>query len=413
MSLPRVARFALALLAACAMLPAAGIAADADERRYRVDYTIELIPERKEARVAIAVDSGRWLKRVNMRIDPKRQYDLKADGRLALEGGRAIWQVPAKGGTLRLTAKIDHQRESGAYDAYMTPRWAIFRGDDLVPSARVRAIKGARSIATLRFKLPLRWAADTGWPSRDDRKSFQIDDLERSFDRPVGWMIAGEIGIRRDFIGRSEVAVAAPDGSDMQRMDVLSFLNVIWPQAESAFGRMPRKFLVIGGDDPLWRGGLSSPNSIFFHSARPLVSGNATSSLAHELMHVATRIRARKQDDWITEGLAEFYSIELMYRAGAISDTRYQKTREWLAHFGRKVTTLRTSRAQGPVMARAALLFQDLDREIRKRTGDERDIDDVTRALMKKRKVAREDLIAAAEKVASGRLETLRSPLIR
>jgi hypothetical protein len=102
-----------------------------------------------------------------------------------------------------------------------------------------------------------------------------------------------------------------------------------------------------------------------------------------------------------------------MYRAGAISDTRYQKTREWLAHFGRKVTTLRTSRAQGPVMARAALLFQDLDREIRKRTGDERDIDDVTRALMKKRKVAREDLIAAAEKVAGGRLETLRSPLIR
>ena len=43
--------------------------------------------------------------------------------------------------------------------------------------------------------------------------------------------------------------------------------------------------------------------------------------------------------------------------------------------------------AQNPVTARAAVLLQDLDREIRRRTDDRRDLDDVVRKLMRIGKV--------------------------
>src|SRR5205085_6219937 len=120
-----------------------------------------------------------------------------------------------------------------------------------------------------------------------------------------------------------EVAVSGPIGADLRRMDVLALLNLIWPEVEHAFGRTPRKLLIAGAPDPLWRGGLSAPNSLFLHADRPLVSENGTSALLHELTHVITRIRGDRYDDWIAEGIAEFYSVELQRRAGAISTSRY------------------------------------------------------------------------------------------
>ena len=38
----------------------------------------------------------------------------------------------------------------------------------------------------------------------------------------------------------------------------------------------------------------------------------------HELTHAVTRIRGARNEDWIAEGLAEFYSIELPRRAGLL-----------------------------------------------------------------------------------------------
>lgn len=201
--------------------------ASAKPRVYDLDYLVELQPDKDAARVTIRIGKGGKVSRVDFALDPKRHSAVEAEGRLALEGGRAIWSPPPGGGSLSLTAKISHRRESGEYDACMTADWAIFRGDDLVPGARVRAAKGAASRAHLRFAMPAGWThADTGWPRGEDG-GFQIDNPARGFDRPVGWMIAGKAGTRRDTIGASEVSVAAPVGSPMRRMDVLTFLNVV------------------------------------------------------------------------------------------------------------------------------------------------------------------------------------------
>jgi hypothetical protein len=409
---PAFTVFALLVFSLCGAMPAVAAPAPA-KLEYRIDYTIELMPKTDLARVTIHVDNGRIASRFNFKLQPSRQGDVKADGNLQLEGDRAIWSPPAAGGSFSLTAKISHQRKSGAYDARMTRDYAIFRGDDLVPSARVRSLRGATSRARLRFKLPPGWThVDTGWP-REQGDSFIIDNPKRRFDRPVGWMIAGRIGTRVDHLAASSIAVAAPVGSALQRMDVLAFLNVIWPEAEHAFGKMPRKLLIVGDGDPMWRGGLSSPNSMFLHADRPLISENATSALLHEMTHVATRIRGQRNDDWIAEGLAEFYSIELLRRSGAVTQTRYDRSRAWLKKWSADVRTLRVKTSKGKTTARAVLLFQELDREIRQRSKDKRDIDDVTRALMRIGKVSLADLRKASEKAAGGPVKTLDSPLLK
>lgn len=132
-------------------------------------------------------------------------------------------------------------------------------------------------------------------------------------------------------------------------------------------------------------------------------------------MHVFGRIYGRERSDWIAEGLAEYYAIELVRRAGGISEERYQKIREQLIDWSKPVNSLRTDHATGPVTARAVLLLQELDREIRQKTKDKGNLslDDVTRGLMRLDRVSTQDFIDITENVIGGPSKTLDTRLLR
>ena len=59
------------------------------------------------------------------------------------------------------------------------------------------------------------------------------------------------------------------------------------------------------------------------------------------------------------------------------------------------------------------MLLLDVDREIAKATGGRQNLDDVTRRLMRERKVSTAEFIAAAEKVAGRKLKALDTPLLQ
>lgn len=380
---------------------------------YRVDYEITLEAGEPWAAVSIRIDSGAALKRLDFRIKPDRHRDFRGDGEVRVDGNRVAWSIPRRGGTLRYRALIPNQRRGDGYDAIITDEFALFRGDDVIPPVTARAEKGAESVARLRFRLPAKWSVQTGWIRERDRVSFRIDNPERRFDRPIGWMIAGRIGVRVDRPGSIELMVAGPEGSGLRRMDVLTFMNFVWPEFDAAFGVVPPKILLVGAGDPMWRGGLSAPNSVFLHADRPIVSENGTSTLVHELFHVVTRIRGADQDDWIAEGLAEYYAVELMQRAGGLSDQRHAQVRRWLEDFGRDVRTLKGPRASGERMARAAILFWELDAELRAATGGQKSLDDVVRELIPIREVSEADLRRITTRIAGRPLKTLDTPLLR
>jgi hypothetical protein len=387
----------------------------AQRTSYGVDYRVEFKPDEGGARVSIAIepDDGRVVRLV-FSMDPERYSDIRGDGELDVEGRDVRWQPPRDGGTLSYLYRIDSKRSSGAYDARITDDWAIVRGDDLVPSAKVTSSKGADSRARLELVLPRGWShADTPWKLAKDGKTYVVVNAGRRFDRPTGWFIAGDIGARRDVVEGMEIAAAAPKGDAMPRMEILSMLTATAPVMRDAFGKLPAKILVVGAGDPMWRGGLSGPRSLWMHSDRPLISENGSSTLMHEVVHVVTRIRGVEGDDWIAEGIADFYGMELLRRAGLLSDARFEKSIGWMRNHGRDIKSLHAAGSSGPRTARAVALFADLDAEIRKASGGKRNLDAVAQALIEQGgRVSSDDVRSAAEAAIGGPSTALATPLI-
>jgi predicted metalloprotease with PDZ domain len=124
-------------------------------------------------------------------------------------------------------------------------------------------------------------------------------------------------------------------------------------------------------------------------------------------------VRDENGYDWIPEGLAEFYAVELLRRAGGMTEERYEKVRNFMRDWSGEIETLQAVDSTGPRTARAALFFQELDAEIRSSTSQKKSLDDVTRTLMKQRRVDLDDLRQASEQVAGGELDTFKSSLLR
>ncbi|UZJ43936.1 hypothetical protein OOT55_14915 [Marinimicrobium sp. C6131] len=389
------------------------LAANAENPTYPLHYHVTLNPEHDRAEVVIESDHHGLLKLLDFDIGSGRYSNLEANGELQLEDGRAIWTPPKRNARLSLHVDVSHERDPGEYDSLMTEDWAIFRGDDIIPAARVRSTVGAQAEAWLHFTLPDHWTSvSTGWKKAGARR-FRIDNPERRFDRPTGWMIAGQLGTRREKLGDTELVVSAPKGSNLRRMDVVTLITNVWPEVEKAFQTAPPKFAVIGHGDPMWRGALSGPNALFLHGDRPMVSENGTSTVIHELIHVVTRIDSRNQSDWLVEGLAEFYAVELLYRAGSLTEARRTRVMKGLADWGSDIKTLRKKYSAGATSARAVVLLDELDREIQSATDGERNLDDVARVLIEKRTVTTEMFVEVVEEVMGKPSKVLDTPLLR
>ena len=384
-------------------------------KRVDLDYQVRFLPASDEAEVRLTLAKGELIHSLAFALGTSGQYrDFKADGQWTEDSAGRATLVPAQGpASLSYRVRINQQKESGAYSARMTADWVLLRGDDLVPAAQLKQDDNVEMVARLQFELPEGWkAVETGWP-RIGKNRFRIDNPSRKFDRPIGWIIAGKIGTRRAHLGETDVTIAAPIGEGMRRMDVLTLLTFVWPEAQAVFPRDPRKLLVVGAADPMWRGGLSAPNSLFMHAERPLVSENGTSSVVHELVHVLGGIRDTDASDWISEGLAEYYAIELLRRAGGMTEPRYQQVRKKLLHWGLKVTSLRGEHSNGAITARSVVLLQELDKEIRQTSEGRYSLDDVARGLMRMDKVSTKDFIELSESLLGKPSKVLDSKLLR
>lgn len=398
----------LLLVLTLVSVPAVAVA---EETLYQMDYRFRLRPDRSLAVVVIDLRQPRnLLREVRFRRLPDWHRDFTADGELEITDAAIIWRPPDEGGRLKLVSSIDHRRGRGGYDSRITNDWAIFRGDDLVPPAAVRTLKGARAQARLQVDAPEGWSVVTPFP-QDEEGWYLIDDPERNFDRPVGWMAAGRLGVRRDTADGVKLAIAAPAGQGVRRMDMLAFLNWNLPALKQVFPGFPGRLLIVSAGDPMWRGGLSGPKSLFIHGDRPLISENGTSTLLHELVHLAQGYSADPGGDWIVEGVAEYYSIEIMRRSGTLSPNRAARALATVSRWGDQAVGLRTDRSRGAVTARAVSLLARLDEEMRERSGGESSLDDVVRALSDNHeRVSLDALRREAERIAGGPLASLDDP---
>ena len=344
----------------------------ASELSYQVEYLISPRPTLGGALIEMKIRQPRSLLReVDMQLGEIDADSIGADGDLESDGIRLRWSPPEDGGALRWFVPIASIRSEGAYDAYIDHSFSLFRFEDLIPPTRTRTVKGAASNTQVKFVLPDGWSSTTQYFGRD--QEYSINKPESRFDRPSGWVVMGDLGVRNEDIADTRVIVAAPVGHGARRLDVLALLQWTLPELKRILPEFPDRLTVVSAAGPMWRGGLSAPASLYIHADLPLISENATSTLLHEVMHIGLDLRAEEGDDWIIEGLAEYYGLELLRRSNSISTSRYLAAIENLRDWGSNVDHLCSKQSTGPVTARATTIFYALDAELRSNSG--KDVD--------------------------------------
>lgn len=387
------------------VLPAIALAAAEDvEFDLRYDVRVKEDSTMAEVAMTLAMEDS-LIESFRFRIDPARQLGFAGDGRIEVGDPFVTWYPPENGGRLEWKVELVHKRNASGHDSWVDDDWAIFRGDDLIPAAKTEMPDNAQANAELHFELPEDWSVVTRFRSSQDG-GYAIR-TERQFDRPTGWMAIGKIGVRREIIAGIPFAVAAPVDEGFRRMDVLAFLNWTVPELKRVFPDFDSRMLIVGAGDPMWRGGLSGPLSLFLHADRPLIGEDATSPILHELTHCAMSIRGEPGNDWIVEGFAEFYSLEIMRRTGTITAKRHKTAMKDLRERGSKIDDLFVRRSSGAVTARAVIVLAALDRELKDKTSGDKGLDDLARVLVGDGDLTFGRLVAEAERLAGGPLESL------
>jgi len=74
----------------------------------------------------------------------------------------------------------------------------------------------------------------------------------------------GKLGVRRERVAGVRVAIAGPEDQQIRRLDMLALLNWTLPELARIVPELPPRLTVVSAGEPMWRGGLSGPQSITF-----------------------------------------------------------------------------------------------------------------------------------------------------
>ena len=165
----------------------------AADTRYRATHEALFNADTRTVQARLHIEQGAGeVELFDFNAPADRYSNFAGDGRVRREGSRVLWEPPAKGGELRYEAMVTHQRGK-RYDAVFKDSWALLRLDDVFPAARVVTRESERSTSFLSVEVPEGWSSITRYsegdplPEREDRR----------YTRPTGWMLAGDIGVRR------------------------------------------------------------------------------------------------------------------------------------------------------------------------------------------------------------------------
>lgn len=338
------------------------------DKQYKLDITADfqqattLTDDDDCIPIKVEITQDRHLLRELVWQVSPHQSSVTADGKLRESKGEWQWIVPKKGGALSYCMQLNHLR-GDRYDSKIASRWALFRADDLFPSVASVALRDSYSSTQLKFKLPPNWSSVTAYPEINNH-TYRVDNPTRLFDRPTGWVQLGELGIRRDIIAGTKTAVSAPVGQEVTRLEIVTLLTFTLPTFRDWFPEFPQRLLVVSANEDMWRGALSGPASLYLHGERPLVSENGTSTVMHELVHVAIQREAAFNADWIDEGLAEYLALVLLHEAGGLTNRRYRNAIDQQERWGKSAKRLETLNSSGAATAKAVTVFAQLHKEI-------------------------------------------------
>jgi len=334
-----------------------------EDQYYDAMFSAEFIDDDTSAHASIVIiQNTQQVVSIDLKMPIERYHALSGEGEIIRQGSRVVWHPPAAGGRLSYLVTVERKR-GHSYDARKEQDWLIMRLGDLFPAAKVRAKKGSKSRSSLSLVGPQTWSFETQYGQIDGLPK-ELEGGDRKYSRPTGWLVAGEIGTRRDVIGQTQVAISSPKGTGMQRLEMLAFLRWTLPELTQVFPTLPARLLIVGTPANMWRGGLSAPGSLYVNANRAFISENATSTLLHEIVHLSGMHSATQGSDWVVEGIAEYYSLLVTLRSDGISQQRFDRALAGLAQWAARENAELADPSKGADTAYAVTVIHALAQEL-------------------------------------------------
>jgi len=353
---------------------------------YSVQYTIDIdtkSPARARVRWQLAgIDE---IERIRFRFDPSRFEGFAGSGTFERRRDELLWTPGGPYAELRYTARLDHRRAAGkGYDSYAGEGWILSRTTAFFPRSaalfRRDVEPSPESRARLALRLPSAWDSATVFPLEAPQR-YIVETPHQRLDHPRGWLLLGHMQRTDVLIGKTALTIARTPGVTRKVEPIARLMTQALPLVTTLFDRPLPRLLIVIGSDPMWRGGLSGEESFYMHDRRPIRTRDHTSPYLHELFHVAAPFRPHADAHWVTEGLAEYYSIELQRRMGRLSAARFQRALELFAEHGVWHRDFTRTAASALRNNSAPLVMYVLDQRIRAATGGQRGLDAVVTSL--------------------------------
>lgn len=374
---------------------------------FSVTYTVDVpSPTATTALVRWELAGIDEVKRIRLRFDPERFDHFEASGTVERRPGELVWSPNGPYAHLTYHAALNHRHAPGkGYDSYVGDGWIVTRTSALFPRSAVlfrRDIEPEpESRARLVFHLPPRWDAVTVMPPVGPGQ-FLVESADR-FDHPRGWLMLGRFHRTDATVHGTAVTIAAAPGASVPPDRVLALLDRALPVLHDVLGRARPRLVIVTGTDPMWRGGLSGEDSFYMHGDRPLQTPDRTSPYLHELFHVSAPFRPGADGHWVTEGLAELYSVEIQRRTGLLDDAGYAKALRLFARYGLWDRDFTRDQSRAIHNNSAPLVLHVLDRRIRRATAGAHSLDDVVGLLAREGGIVTTARVLGAVRRVTGR----------
>lgn len=295
---------------------------------FTMQYTVHVSHDpRDPATVDVELLGGNEILKVVWReIDPEWFHRFSATGRLLQNDPRQwTWYPDGITGHFRYAVMLNQPRNVKGFDSYHGGSWVLTRTSNLFPIKRFTSRKPVRSLTRVRFQLPQGWQVVTAMrPVTND--TVEARDRGNALTAPYGWVLLGDLDIHRFTVASTEVTVAAPRVMQYSAGPLIDLLRRVLERLAITVHAIPERITVVVGPDPLWRGGLSGEDSLYLNHNLPLIASDYTSTVVHELFHIAQGFRkADEQADWIVEGLAEYYSLRVLREIRELPRSRFVK----------------------------------------------------------------------------------------
>lgn len=333
-------------------------------------------------------------------LEAGRYHHFSGDGKISQLGTDVQWWPMALNAALNYDVTIPHESKKGIFDSYGKKDWVITRTADLFPRKLIQYSKVAKSYTTVTFELPTGWDVVTEMPKVGDHVFRAFPELGDVYDRPTGWLIYGKVHTTVISAKDVKITLAYPESflrppsgknpaKDLLQQKYLDWFQKKITEAVSIYQQVipimttflpkyAKEFLVIMGKNPMWHGGLSGEHSLYIHRGVPNIAKDNTSTLVHEYFHVCSGFNKDPRDaEWFVEGLAEFFSIRMLYEAKFLTQEQYFAGIQTLNSQSEWGTNLTKSHKNIVFYKNAPVVLFTLDEMIRAKFAGEKSLKDV------------------------------------